>query len=120
MTAKINEKGGSNFEEVEKNYTTCRIIRVNPKGQQITPSPSDKLAAIRNKSSNSYKHKASFSSLLLRARLRLSLDHEPITCRKQLYLCHGVSLTSLFLERVWREFEISRKSHKSVSKTYRF
>ena len=78
---------------------------MNPKGQQITPSPSDKLAAIRNKSSNSYKHKASFSSLLLRARLRLSLDHEPTTCRKQLYLCHGVLLTSLFLERVWRDLK---------------
>ena len=90
---------------MEKSYTTCRIIRVNPKGQQITPSPSDKLAAIRNKSSNSYKHKASFSSLLLRARLRLSLDHEPITCRKQLYLCHGVLLTSLFLELVWRDLK---------------
>ena len=36
-----------------------------------------------------------------------------------MYSCYGVSMTSLFLERVWREFGISFKSHKPVSKSYR-
>ena len=36
-------------------------------------------------------------------------------------LCHVTvfSRTSLFLERFWREFRISFKSHKPVSKPYR-
>ena len=33
--------------------------------------------------------------------------------------CHGFSLTSIFLERFWREFWISLKFHKLVSKTCR-
>ena len=33
-----------------------------------------------------------------------------------MYSCHGVLRTSLFLERFWREFRISLKSHKPVSK----
>ena len=36
-----------------------------------------------------------------------------------MHSCHGVSRTSLFLERLWREFSISFKFHKRVSKTYR-
>ena len=46
---------------------------------------------------------------------------EPITCRKQLPrpLVTAFSRTILFLERFWRKFRISFKSHKPVSKTYR-
>ena len=36
-----------------------------------------------------------------------------------MYSCHGVSRTSLFLERFRSEFRIFFKSNKPVSKTYR-
>ena len=45
---------------------------------------------------------------------------EPITWRVQLprTLVTAFSRTSLFLERFWRDFRISFKPHKPVSKTY--
>ena len=36
-----------------------------------------------------------------------------------MYSCQGVFMTIFFLERFWREFKISFKSHKPVSKSYR-
>ena len=46
---------------------------------------------------------------------------EPITWSEQLPrpLVTAFSRTILFLERFWRKFRISFKSHKAVSKTYR-
>ena len=46
---------------------------------------------------------------------------EPITWSEQLPrpLVTAFSRTILFLERFWRKFRISFKSHKPVSKTYR-
>ena len=59
--------------------------------------------------------------LLKRVRSFNPLNQEPITWSEQLP-CTRVTVlsrTSLFLERFWREFRISFKSHKPVSKTYR-
>ena len=53
--------------------------------------------------------------------LNNNFSQEPITWSEQL-TCPRVtafSRTSLFLERLWREFWISFKFHKPVSKTYR-
>ena len=48
----------------------------------------------------------------------LSGAHNPERATS-MYTCHGLSRTSLFLERFWNEFRISFKSNKPVSKTYR-
>ena len=51
----------------------------------------------------------------------LTPNQKPITWSEQLPCAHvtAFSRTSLFLERFWREFWISFKFHKPVSKTYR-
>ena len=46
-----------------------------------------------------------------------NLDQEPISWNEQNFT--AFSRTSFFSERFWREFRISFKSHKPVSKTYR-
>ena len=64
-----------------------------------------------------------FTIRLLLKRLRSFNPHnqEPITWSEQLPCTRvtAFSRTSLFLERFWREFWISVKFHKPVSKTYR-